>query len=285
MRSNRFLPIAIFAISAMAACSYAFAQGQFMGGPPPPRSGRPITAAETPLDTLTTALSLTSVQQTQISTIQESTRQQVRALMMSSSTGGQGGFQQGGGGQGRPAPPDPATMSKVKDIESDATNQIDALLTSSQLTSLTTLMGQLKDLQAVTISPRLYSKLDLTSDELSQIHAIAETAKTDEAAAFADASNSGDFEDAQQGDRTAHQKARTAALAALTPTQASIVENDTFGQRGPGGPGGDMGGPPPNGAGPDGGGQGGGPQNGGPQQDGQRQSPPPQSPDGNSPGY
>ena len=72
--------IAILAAAAMTPSSFAFAQGPGGFGPPPD-GGRPVTVADTPLDTLTTALSLTASQQSQISAIQLTTHEQIKDLL------------------------------------------------------------------------------------------------------------------------------------------------------------------------------------------------------------
>jgi hypothetical protein len=245
--------IAALAITLMtASAAYAQMPGNGGGGGRPPM-GPPIAAVTTPVPTLTSALTLTSSQQSQIETIVQSFRDQMRSFMPPPDQNGGGGD-----GQGRPTPPDAATRSKIEALVSSSSDQITALLTPSQTTELTTLLGQLKELQAARISPHLYSQLNLTSDQFAQISKIEDATQATVKAAVQKAADTGDYDSVQQAIQDAHTQAHTQVIAILTPTQASLVENSG----GQGGFGGQMGGPP-NGGGQDSMG-GGPPHDGGP---------------------
>ena len=249
---------------AVVSTSIAFAQGP-QGGPLPggPPQGAPVTAASTPLTTLTSSLTLTSTQQSQIEQIQQNFHEQVQVIAPRPSVDGGGGFGQGQGQ--RPTPPDAATRAKIEALADTASTSITALLTPTQTTELTTLLGQLKELQSALISPRLYSQLNLTSDQYAQIAKIESAADVTVKQAVQQAATSGNYDSLQETIQDSHRTTHTQVIALLTPAQASLVESSRSG-RGFGGadgqgPGGGFG-QGPNGGQGGGGGFGGGPDNG-----------------------
>jgi hypothetical protein len=310
----------IMTIAAMAPFSFANAQGPDLFAPPPPQPGpgHSVTVADVPLDTLTAALALSPDQQSQVLAIQTSTQELVRDLMprqqgagqapdqMGPGGTGQGGpqFGQGGPGYGRvdngqspsgfglmsrgaggggfsgPPPVDPAISARVKTVEANATIQIDGLLTDSQTKSLGTLMDQLKDLQTDGISPRLFAKLQLTSDQLTEVHTIAAASNDSIKSALETALSTGDYNDIQEALQVSRQKARQQVAAILTSAQKTVLNSERQGreQMGMRPPLGNFGGQFDNQLGPPpGGGQFGGPGGGPGGQGGPGQDGPPQS--------
>jgi len=247
-------------------------QGPGMGAP---RPGQIVSAVTTPLTKLTSVLSLTSAEQTQIQTIQASYRQQLNVVAPrpTPSFGGQSAGSQ-------PARPDAATRAKIKDLSDDYSKQIEAVLTADQVTALTTLVTQLKELADAQISPRLCTQLNLTTDQFAKIAAIESASHDSLKQAVQKAAASGDYDELEQTIQDVHETVRTQVASVLTSSQEAMTETnqqgrgafqqarggggqDSFGGQqgfggGPGGGGGPQGFQGPGGGGPGGFGQGGG---------------------------
>jgi hypothetical protein len=263
-------------------------QGGFQGGPPngffqvggflggqnggPASAPEPamVSAVTTPISTLTSALTLTQDQQSQIQAIQSDFRQDVGEV-----TPRPAGF---GQQYSRPAPPDSATRAKLKDIDSKESALVMSILTPEQTASLTTLLSQLKEMAAAQIPTRLFSQLNLTTDQYNQIAKIETAEDAVIKQAVTKAATDSDYDDLEQSLADSHWQVHTKALAVLTSTQAALVTSSqerggfrgpqAFQSRGFGGPqqGGQFGagtnggfeggqGAPPAGFGPNGGGQ------------------------------
>jgi hypothetical protein len=189
-----------------------------------------VSAVTTPLATLVSALKLTSSQQSHITAIQQQYRQKMQVLSPRPTQTAR--FAQG---QNRPATPDAATRTKIKDVQESSSDQISAVLTPDQVTALGSLIAQLKELASAQIAPTLYSQLNITKSQFTQIAAIEASAHD---ALKSEASKdvaSGDFDELGQAIQDSHHDINAKVVALLTPTQAALLQNNRFGRGGFGG--------------------------------------------------
>lgn len=116
-----WIKLAVAGIALCAGASVASAQGTPapQGAPQGPQAGPPQGGRGRGMQMLFEGITLTEAQQTQVQTISEKYRAQMRELMPNGMQGG---------------PPDDATRAKMDDIRSKQNAEIRALLTADQQT-------------------------------------------------------------------------------------------------------------------------------------------------------
>jgi hypothetical protein len=205
--------------------SAAFAQG--FGGPPPDGSGRPpfgpppggpppINAAMLPLSILDSGLQLSASQDAKITKIQQQFRPR--------RDGPPPPDARGDGGPG-PRP------------DAQADTQIRAVLTPEQKKALSALLSKMNALGAAGIPPPVYPDLKLTADQMKKLTVLGQSARLAQKKAMMQGRPPGGFGPGQDPMRQTHEK----AMAILTVTQRTKVEQFRESHRGPGprsGPGG-----------------------------------------------
>jgi len=199
-------------------------QRQGPGGGP---QGGPITAATLPLRQLSSVVTLTDSQRSQIETIQQDFREKEQVLNPRPAAGGRQGL-----GQPRPARPDAAVRAQLDDLAKKASDQIVAVLKPDQASDLSTLLGRLKQLQAAQIPPRFYTQLHLSSAQYDEIAKVESSERDEMKAAVQKAASDGNYEALEQSLQDAHSATHDKVIAALTPAQARLIESGGAGGRG-----------------------------------------------------
>ena len=142
--------------------------GPGQNGRPPMGGMRRASVVQVPVSALTSGLTLTETQVTQIKAIQDALRAKHDALMP-----------RPGGDNG--TPPDRDTMQANMDLlrkaAMKAEKDILALLTDKQKTALPGFLKLMDDLREVGIPAEVYAELNLTSDQKTRISAIAKAAR------------------------------------------------------------------------------------------------------------
>jgi len=192
--------------------------GRMMGGMRfgAARPRRAVSIADVPASVLATELGLSADQKAKVLQIRQQVRKQREALLPRPGAGDDA------------AMPDPeemrSKMTKLRDQEKRAGDDIQAVLTAEQKTAATHLLKSLQALQEAGIPTMLYTDLKLTADQKKQLIALAGTT-TGSAA--------------PQG-RPGSPRTREKLLALLTAEQRDLADSAGGG---PGMPGGPMGGP------------------------------------------
>ena len=261
-RSRQVAAAVVLAGAFLGAAATVRAQGP--GGPPPGFGGgpggpggpgrgpRPVTVANVPVDALAAGLRLSADQVTKITAIQERLQQQRQELLPRPGDGPGGPGDDGA----PPPPPDRETMQanrdKMRTFEQNAVRDIRAILSDEQKQALPALLKELEDLRSVGITAELAVRLNLSSDQKTQIAAIAQKAQqTMRRQRDGAALRREDFGAMREAMQQARAKTQEQVQAVLTETQRAemakfLREHPRPERGGPGGPGpDDHGGPPP----------------------------------------
>jgi Spy/CpxP family protein refolding chaperone len=162
------------------------------------RGGGRLTLAMVPVSALTDELKLTGEQKTQLTTIETKYRSDARTL--------------------RPAPgatPDPSVRQKRTEMTQQASQEMEAVLTTEQKAKLPLIMRHFGMLRMVGIPLETYHDLKLTSDQKKQIGDIAQNVQTKMQGLAA--------EDRRTQGRQIRQDAQTKVMALLTADQKAIL--------------------------------------------------------------
>lgn len=165
-----------------------FGGGQGRGG------GRQMSVAALPIATLDAIVKLTPAQKTKITPIHDNFVKSAAAF--------------------RPQPgqrPDPSVMQKMMDLNTQATKDIEAVLTPAQKTKLEAARKEMGLYRLAGIPLGLYGQIKLTGDQRTKLQTIQQ--------GMMSAQPGGD----RQAMRAAMQAARQNAAAVLTPAQTAQI--------------------------------------------------------------
>jgi hypothetical protein len=261
LRSMKTMAMVAIALGCAALSGAALAQQEEgPGGPPPPGGpggppgrpgpGRPggpmgmmgpLTVLQVPPPVLDRALQLTDDQKEKIRQIHQEFDQARRNLMPPPPEPGS-------------PPPDPATMrtamEKMRALDREASQHIEALLSSDQKKALAKLLRSLNDFRTVGIPQEVVPQLKLTEDQMQKIDAIAQKAEKAIQQILQQAQQGGGPRAVREKIMPIQREAHEAAMALLTDSQHAQLDAFIKSHPRPGGPGGPPpfggpGGPPP----------------------------------------
>jgi protein-tyrosine-phosphatase len=168
-------------------------------GPRGGQMGRAATLATVPVAALEPALKLTADQKTKIAAIQEKYQAESRGLRP----------QPGG-------PPDPSAREKLRELNRQATAQIEATLTAEQKAKAPDALKQMTTLRSLGIPLEALGELKLTDAQMKQLDGIAKAAQEKMQAI--------PQEQRRERMREMMQESQSKAMAVLTEPQKAVAQ-------------------------------------------------------------